>query len=420
VRHDLSVDQLPGHLLTGPRAPGPDVRHDERLSDVTPVVRLLLVEDDDGDALLVTDLLRAGQLDLDVTRVTDLTQALRRLAVPPGPDVVVLDLGLPDAEGVEIVGRIVAADPNAAVVVLTGLADEGSGAAAVSSGAQDYLVKGQVDEWSLARSIRYAVGRKRVQESTRQLVEMNLQKRQNARLERGLLPRPWIQTGDWLVRTGYRPGQNRSLLGGDFFDVVERPDGRLHVVIGDVAGHGPDEAALGVLLRAAWRALVLAGTPAPRVLPLLALQLGSERPSEEVFATALYLVLDPDADWFEVFNAGHPTPASVPAAPAPAWVVAAGPPLGVVDDWSWPAQRLAATGRFPLLLYTDGLIEGRSGDERLGEPGLLTIVSAERGAVRPTELIDRLILRAEQAHGQALPDDVAVLLIDRLTEQGPG
>jgi CheY-like chemotaxis protein len=107
---------------------------------------LLLVEDDDGDAFLVTELLSLGSPQIDVRRVTSLAEAEHQLRTRPLPDVVVLDLGLPDAEGVQIVPRIVTAAPAAAVLVLTGLSDEGRGTAAVANGAQDYLIKGQVNE----------------------------------------------------------------------------------------------------------------------------------------------------------------------------------------------------------------------------------------------------------------------------------
>ena len=61
----------------------------------------------------------------------------------------------------------------------------------------------------------------------------------------------------------YRPGRANALLGGDFYDVVETPDGTVHAVIGDVCGHGAAEAAIGVCLRVAWRSLVLAGETPP-------------------------------------------------------------------------------------------------------------------------------------------------------------
>src|SRR5690242_12716937 len=195
--------------LVDPAAPADVLRAVADAPHELPIGRLLLVEDDDGDAFLVTELLALGSPGVEVARVTTLAEAERHLRTRLLPDVVVLDLGLPDAEGVGIVPRIVTAAPAAAVLVLTGLSDEDRGAAAVANGAQDYLVKGQVDERALARAIRYAVGRKRVEDAARRQVEWELQRLQNVRLERGLLPRPWVAAGSWQVRTGYRPGQNR-------------------------------------------------------------------------------------------------------------------------------------------------------------------------------------------------------------------
>src|SRR2546430_847508 len=82
-----------------------------------------------------------------------------------------------------------------------------------------------------------------------------------AALERGLLRTPLLRTDAVECATYYQPGRNHAVLGGDFFDVVETTDGLVRAVIGDVMGHGPDEAALGIHLRVAWRTQVLAGTP---------------------------------------------------------------------------------------------------------------------------------------------------------------
>ena len=85
--------------------------------------------------------------------------------------------------------------------------------------------------------------------------------RENARLARGLLPSPLIFDPRLTVATRYRPGGGQLQLGGDFYDLIETPDGWLHALVGDVCGRGPDEAALGVCLRVAWRTMVLAGQP---------------------------------------------------------------------------------------------------------------------------------------------------------------
>ena len=127
-------------------------------------------------------------------------------------------------------------------------------------------MRAELDGSLLHRAIRYAVERKRADISQRQLAESRLRSRENARLQRGLLPVPLLE-GSWLrFASRYRPGRRRSLLGGDFYDVVRSPDGTVHAMIGDVCGHGPDEAALGVALRIAWRALTFAGLSGEELL----------------------------------------------------------------------------------------------------------------------------------------------------------
>ncbi|WP_371682343.1 PP2C family protein-serine/threonine phosphatase [Kitasatospora sp. MMS16-BH015] len=107
--------------------------------------------------------------------------------------------------------------------------------------------------------LRYAVHRKQAELAGAELRENRIREQENARLERGLLPTALLTSDRVTATTRYLPGRERTQLGGDFLDVVETPDGIVHAVIGDVSGHGPDEAAIGVCLRIAWRALVLAG-----------------------------------------------------------------------------------------------------------------------------------------------------------------
>jgi serine phosphatase RsbU (regulator of sigma subunit) len=379
---------------------------------------VLLVEDDDGDAFLVEDLLADAAPDVATRRAVSLAEATEAVRQQP-PEVVLLDLGLPDAEGSEAVARMVTAAPDAAVLVLTGLSDEHRAIEAVAAGAQDYLVKGQVDGSLLLRAMRYAVERRRVDDSLRRLVASELRAAENARLERGLLPQPWVRDPGVRIVSRYRPGRHQSLLGGDFYDVVERPDGRLHVVVGDVAGHGPDEAALGVLLRVAWRALVVADTPVERVLPLLDHVLETERYTDEMFATAVYLVVDRDRRAGTLVNAGHPAPVSLSSPPATPWPHLPGPPLGVIPLDRWPQTRVDLSRYWPLMLHTDGLIEGRAGPERLGQDGLLSVLADEvgqhgqhGGPLDLTGLPERVIDIVQKINGDALPDDVAVVIID--------
>ncbi len=379
-------------------------------------VQLLLVEDDLGDAILVQELLADAAPQMEVLHVGTLREAEEVL--PGGIDCLLVDLGLPDAVGMEPVKRLRSAAPEAAVVVLTGHDDEHRGIEALSSGAQDYLSKSGVDGSMLARAIRYAIERRRFKRSQQELLAARLQARENARLERGLLPTALVADPRVSITTGYRPGR-RSLLGGDFYDAVELPDGALHVLIGDVSGHGPDEAALGACLRIAWRALTLAGHCPDEVLAGMQRMLVHERHAPDMFATLCVLVTPADRTRGEVFLAGHPPP--VLADDRGVRLVEAAevsPPLGFVEG-GWHGNPIEFAGDWALLLYTDGLIEGRigRGPERLGCDRLVDMLRRQRleevarngGDAAP--LLDELVAEVEDLNEGDLTDDLAMVLV---------
>lgn len=376
-------------------------------------LRVLLVEDDEGDAFLVGELLTETNSGIDLVVATSLREARRRIA---DVDCVLLDLGLPDAQGLDGLRQVLEMSGSAAVCVLTGRTDEHLGIVAVAEGAQDYLVKGQVDGVLLTRALRYAVERKRADENARRLREVELRQAESARLERGLLPQPLMSTDEIAVHTFYRPGRHAALIGGDFYDVVQtRPD-RVDLIIGDVCGHGVDEAALGVELRVAWRALILAGVPDDEVLPALEQVLMSERRLQEIFATVATARLDLNANQATVRLAGHPPPVllagrRVTPVPAPGGLL-----LGVRPRRPVAFDLKFDTEDWSLLMYTDGLIEGRvgAGDERLDVPGLTQLLSEPAGRAVPLpDLPAWLVGRAEQLNDGPFADDVAMLLVTR-------
>ncbi|HEX7633914.1 MAG TPA: diguanylate cyclase, partial [Noviherbaspirillum sp.] len=132
-------------------------------------IRLLLVEDNPGDARLIELMLAQAQgLKFELTWVDNLTDGIAHLQNTP-TDVLLLDLGLPESKGLDtlkILRKNVPAVPT--LVVLSGLSDENIAVHAVQSGAQDYLVKGQVDTPLLVRSIRYAIERSQAEQALRQ------------------------------------------------------------------------------------------------------------------------------------------------------------------------------------------------------------------------------------------------------------
>src|SRR6185436_12122653 len=119
--------------------------------------------------------------------------------------------------------------------------------------------------------------------------------------------------------------------------------------------HGPDEAALGVCLRVAWRTLILADEPPDDALALLQQVLLHERHAPAIFATLCMLSIAPDRDAGELRLAGHPPPVIVDGEGLRAAVVEhVTPPLGFVEPDEWRGNALRFAGEWALLLYTDG------------------------------------------------------------------
>lgn len=164
-------------------------------------IRVLLVEDNPGDARLVVEMLKdAGDVEYTVAHVTTVGAAVETLlGRPDDHDVVLLDLSLPDETGLPTVSRVAEAVGRASIVVMTGANDEEIGIAATKAGAEDYLVKGQVDGRVLRRTLRLA----------RERNEMRQQLRDRSTTDEltGLLNRRgFLETGETQLRLAARNG----------------------------------------------------------------------------------------------------------------------------------------------------------------------------------------------------------------------
>jgi serine phosphatase RsbU (regulator of sigma subunit) len=373
--------------------------------------RVLIVEDDDGDALLVRELLADGLPGALVERVPTLADALVRAR---DVECVLLDVGLPDNHGTQGVEALTGAAPDTAVVVLTGADSERLGVSSVVAGAQDYLVKGRVDDQLLARSVRYAVERQRAARLSRDLFEAERRRAENTRVERALTPTPVIRSDDVSVTLRYRARREGSELGGDFYDAVEVPSGEIHVLIGDVAGHGPDEAALAARLRSAWRALTLAGLDQMRVIDTLDRFIRTEWDTI-TFATVCAVVVATDRTTATLVLAGHPPPIMANDRSRIVGDTEYGSLLGVLPHPKWHPVTVPLHPGATLLLYTDGLIEGwasPTANTRLGVEALLPIIDDfHRLGTSPDRLLDGLLAEAQRRNGGPLGDDVALCLV---------
>ncbi|MCC3775705.1 PP2C family protein-serine/threonine phosphatase [Streptomyces sp. UNOB3_S3] len=394
---------------------------------------LLVIEDVPGGALSapgMAEMTGTAEGPVRIRTARNLTEAERLLT--DDVQCILLDLALPPRApgrkgGAVAAGRgheldtlrqVLRLAPHQAVLALTAETDAARAAEAVRVGAQDYLFRDELDGRVLSRAIRYAVERKRADFDRRQLTETRLRAQENARLERGLLPHPLLAGSELRFAARYRPGRSRALLGGDFYDTVRTADGTVHAMIGDVCGHGPDEAALGVELRIAWRALTLAGLCGDELLATLQQVLEHERADEEVFATLCTVDIAPDGRSAALCLAGHPAPLLVRSGHAPALLPqeGGGPALGLLSAARWPHREIRLGEAWSLMMYTDGLVEGRvgAGTRRLGQEGMIELVARQlKEGLTGEELLEAVVAEVRALNGGDLTDDLAVLLLDR-------
>ena len=138
------------------------------------MIKILLIEDNPGDARLIKEYLSDLKSTKHSLQIADRLQKGIEILDNEFIDVVLLDLKLPDSEGLTGVEQIFNVAPNIPVIVLTGLNDETTAINAVKMGAQDYLVKDKVESELLIRSIKYAIERKRAEEDHQKLLEQRI------------------------------------------------------------------------------------------------------------------------------------------------------------------------------------------------------------------------------------------------------
>jgi serine phosphatase RsbU (regulator of sigma subunit)/anti-sigma regulatory factor (Ser/Thr protein kinase) len=222
-------------------------------------------------------------------------------------------------------------------------------------------------------------------------------------LQRSLLPERLPDVLGAGVAARYLP--SRDDVGGDWYDVVELPRGRVGVAIGDVAGHGARAAALMGQLRTALRVYALEGHGPAELLERLDRLLQSMRGHK--MTTAAYMVFDPETSALRLASAGHPPPLVVPESGTPRFLEhKPAPPIGTVQYATYEETETTLEGGDIALLYTDGLIEVRG--ESLTD-GLERLRAAAEGASSPERLCQELVRTLVPRDGAA--DDVALVAL---------
>jgi serine phosphatase RsbU (regulator of sigma subunit) len=226
-----------------------------------------------------------------------------------------------------------------------------------------------------------------------------------ATLQANLLPQtrpeiPGVRT-DWR----YRAGGDGVAVGGDWYEVIPLPGGRVGMAIGDVVGRGVGAAAMMGHLRIALRAYALEDDSPAHVAKRTARFVRSLEGDQ--MSTCVYAVLDPETGELRSANAGHPPPLAL-ASDGHATFLSGRPglPFGVADDCEYTEGRASLEPGSTLLLYTDGLVEKRGESIDAGLERLRSAV--EDAPVEPTALCERVLADLSEPEPD---DDVAVLAV---------
>jgi PAS domain S-box-containing protein len=225
-----------------------------------------------------------------------------------------------------------------------------------------------------------------------------------ATLQRALMPERLPSVVGVSMAAHLSPGAGGTRVGGDWYDAIPLPGGRLGVVVGDVAGHGIDAAARMGELRAVARAYALEGHGPVALVERMNgyhAALGAD-----LMTTMLFAIFEIDSGTMRFVNAGHPPPLIVAEGGGATQILeGAGPPLGVMDTWRYDERTAALGAGMSALLYTDGLVERRGERLDLGLERLRTS-AAEGGS--PKQIVARALLATD---AEAADDDVTLFVV---------
>lgn len=381
------------------------------------VSRVLLIEDNPMDVEIVRRSFRKDQMvavagAISLTVAGSLSEATALLADEIF-DAILLDLGLPEGVGLEILNQVTEWNLRIPIVILTGNEDDALGVAALRAGADDYLKKSSVSHDTLPRSVRYSIER-----NHRIVAEAQLQRTQAEILaaetiQQKLLPRISPKVTDFDIHGACLPAEK---VGGDLFDFLSYDQTSCVGVVADVSGHGLPAAILMTELHGLLHGLVEQNVSLPRLM--LAANYRTDRATEpHQFITMLAYHLSSCNRSFSYISAGHP-----------AWVIrndgsnvalkSQHLPLGVDSTrkvMSLEHVRLSLGDI--VVLPTDGVFESLGPDRaRYGSQRMLQFI-AERKDLPAQEIVKSLIQDVQEFTGGPLLDDCTLVIVKSIATE---
>lgn len=384
-------------------------------------LRALIVEDSEGDALLVVLELKRGGYDSVTYERVDTREAITAMLTEREWDVIISDYVMPTLSGIDALHLVGELGLDIPFIIVSGRIGEDIAVEAMKSGARDYIMKSNLARLNPAvdRELREAEVRrerldaeKDLQESRRALEEAYERQHYIAEvLQRALAPiEPTLNDG-YRAAAAYRPVGESKEIGGDFYDVFNTEDGKVGVLIGDISGKGIEVAALAASDRSTIKAFTYDSSSPGLALTRANAALYSEH-RDDSFATAVLAVLDPPTGRILYANAGHPLPEIGRAAHEVECLIGTNLPIGVLERVEYDEGESHMSPGDKMVLYTDGISESRHKRAFFGAERIQNTVR-QHCDKSPNCLVSEILAAADRWSHGVHRDDATIVVIER-------
>jgi sigma-B regulation protein RsbU (phosphoserine phosphatase) len=325
------------------------------------------------------------------------------------PDLILLDVMMPEMDGFEVC-RALKADPetrDSIVVFLSALGEVTDKVTGLELGASDYITKPIQSGEVIARVANHVARQQLEREVRRSRDRLQKELESAGAMQRGILPAR-LPSGNGAAFSAYY--RTSLYAGGDYYDVLQLPDGQFGVIVADVSGHGAPAAIVMAMIRAAVHAFPgFACDPAEMVRYLNRhFEFLWESP---MFATALCALVDPTDRSVTIACAGHPPPLLLSRGTVRAFPVQATLPVLMMNLPSVPEVRQILEPGDRLLFYTDGVTERHDpADDMYDFPRLMASLERSAGQT-PDEQVRSIVADLDAFAGDREPDDDQTLLL---------
>lgn len=374
-------------------------------------LRVLLIEDNDDQAMLVErQLKRVDRNSIQLTRVDRLSAGLQALQTQPF-DAVLLDLNLPDSRGLSTCYRLCECAPDVPVIAMTAADMLADGVRLVREKAEDFLPKIGLDAQVMVRAIYCAVERAERRRAQAQLYHAAGQLEAARRIQTALLPKESPRVDGFEMAGISEPAE---AVGGDYFDFLSSPEGRLLVAVGDVEGHGPAAAMMMAVAAGSVRTAFELGDDSGRVLTRVNSVL-EHFPPRNTMMTMLLVEPDAETKTLRYATAAHPHGYLLGADGTLKLRLNVGNdiPLGVMANHKYTcSETISLSPGDMILIVSDGVLEcGVSRQQKFGEQRLLRAVMQNFDA-SPAAIVSGVLTAANDfREGQPAEDDITVVLV---------